>query len=574
MRQLLIFLAFVICLPVVAFAQQTSWVQIEAQPSLAEAQERARTYAQDFPNVAGFYVGSGWYAVALGPYTPNDARTLRRQLRRSGAIPADAFVADGARYRSQFWPVGVGVPLAPQPLPGNPTLPTEPQVQQIIEPDETPKQAYRSEAALDATARKKLQTALQWAGAYRGGIDGKFGKGTRNAMARWQTENGYPKTGVLTTQQRAALITAYDAILSGLGLQTVQDDAVGIRMAIPAGVVKFTGYDAPFARFDSTGDSPAQVLLISQEGNGQTLAGLYEIMQTLEIVPPTGPRSLTRRGFTLEGQSNTLHSYTEATLKNGEIKGFTLVWPAGDDERRARVLDEMRSSFTTLDGVLDPMATPPGREQSLDMMSGLEIRRPKISRSGFFITEQGHVATTADVVENCTRLTIDGDHDVAVVMADRAAGLAVLAPQTPLAPAAHAAFQIETPRLHSAVAIAGFPYNGVLSTATMTFGNLADIRGLDGDQGVYRLAASTMASETGGPVFDQTGQVIGMLHINPNASGKRLPDDVSFAHSSSAIVPALRQVVPVTIGSKAGITTEEQITDQAVKMTVLVRCWG
>ena len=47
-------------------------------------------------------------------------------------------------------------------------------------------------------------------------------------------------------------------------------------------------YEAPFAHYD--GKDGAQVLLISQSGDGDTLFGLYDIMQTLEIVPPEGER--------------------------------------------------------------------------------------------------------------------------------------------------------------------------------------------------------------------------------------------------------------------------------------------
>ena len=49
-------------------AQDRVWLQIEAQPRLDTAQERAEAYAGVFPETNGFRLRSGWYAIVLGPY--------------------------------------------------------------------------------------------------------------------------------------------------------------------------------------------------------------------------------------------------------------------------------------------------------------------------------------------------------------------------------------------------------------------------------------------------------------------------------------------------------------------------
>ncbi|MDB9943506.1 hypothetical protein OAD19_00450 [Octadecabacter sp.] len=47
-------------------------------------------------------------------------------------------------------------------------------------------------------------------------------------MSAWQTNNNHEVTGVLTTSQRAELLGKYNAILDGMGLQLVRDDASSI----------------------------------------------------------------------------------------------------------------------------------------------------------------------------------------------------------------------------------------------------------------------------------------------------------------------------------------------------------
>ena len=89
-----------------ASAQEAAWLQIEAQPTLNEAQFRAQAYASSMPEVNGFALSSGWYAIALGPYSEERAQELRREYLRTGRIPRDSYVSDGAGYGQQFWPVG------------------------------------------------------------------------------------------------------------------------------------------------------------------------------------------------------------------------------------------------------------------------------------------------------------------------------------------------------------------------------------------------------------------------------------------------------------------------------------
>jgi hypothetical protein len=259
--------------PVTTLAQNVVYVQVEAQPTLSSAQARARFYAGQLENVNGYFLGGRWYGVVLGPYAPNDANTVLRQLRREGKIPNDSYIVTGGNFRQQFWPIGVGAQTTAQPLPETTTPTVEndapveiaplaevaaPEIDPIAIPDETRAQARASEALLDRNQRKDLQTALQWADFYTSAIDGAYGRGTRASMRAWQEANFEDPTGILTTAQRAALLTSYNAVLDGMELQLVRDDASGIEMLIPTGIVAFSEYEPPFARFDPKSDLNAR----------------------------------------------------------------------------------------------------------------------------------------------------------------------------------------------------------------------------------------------------------------------------------------------------------------------------
>ena len=602
-RFILALVAVLLCLAPLAqrAAAQSSedvvWVQIEAQPSLAEATARARAYAAELEDVNGFSLGGGWYGIAVGPYRRADAEQVLRGYVQQRVVPRDSFIQLSSAFRQQFWPVGANVlsrgvleapagteTAAQEPAPAADPAPDAdpeadstpaPQVTEDPTPppaDETVAEARRSERALSADERKELQIALQWAGYYDAAIDGAFGRGTRNSMAGWQEANNFEVTGVLTTLQRAALLRQYNAVLEGLGLQVVRDDRAGIEMVMPTAEVSFARYEAPFAHYDSTGDIGARVILISQEGDQNTLFGLYEIMQTLEIVPLNGPRQRNSNSFELVGENGRIVSQTRVSLEGGEIKGFTLIWPAGDEDRRRRVIAEMSKSFARLPGALDPAAGSDA-EQAIDLVSGLQVRQPKLSRSGFFIDTSGAVLTTSEVVGGCGRLTLDGDTEANVLADDAGTGLAILKPRSTLAPLAIASFDLDEPRLQSEVSVAGYSYEGVLSAATLTYGTLADVRGLQGEAYLNRLDLAAQPGDAGGPVFDVSGNVVGMLLPRPEGD-QTLPENVAFALDGASIAQAASAAgVNISAAERSGTVAPRDLRIAAQGMTVLVSCW-
>ncbi|PCH66839.1 MAG: peptidoglycan-binding protein [Rhodobacteraceae bacterium] len=585
MRRFLTSILFVyVFLTQAVSAQDVVWIQVEAHPSLRVAQQRAQAYSGTLEDVSGFSLGGNWYGVLLGPYTRPDAEKVLRVYRRAGQIPADSFISFTSSLGQQFWPVGAdtlgsGVTVEPQvnvalaqtntPV----AAPVATPAAAPVVPDETRAQARRSERALSAAQRKQLQIALKAGGFYAAGIDGAFGPGTRASMRAWQTAYGVDPTGILTTRQRQMLMDQYNAPLLSAGMAVVRDDQAGIEMQIPAKVVGFARYEPPFAHYDNIGaPDGARVLLISQPGSQATLFGLYDIMQTLEIVPLDGPRERSKDRFTLEGRGNGIVSYTEARLAKGNIKGFTLIWPQGDEDRRTRILSAMQNSFTRLDGVLDPGAGADS-QQSVDLVSGLNVRKPRLSRSGFYIDAKGTVVTTIEAVQNCSKITLDNAYEADLVASDDTLGLAVLRPSAPLAPLAVAQLRAGEPRLQSDVAVSGYSYEGILGAPTLTFGKLSDIKGLRGEADLTRLALAAQTGDAGGPVFDTGGGVVGML-LPTSKSAQKLPGDVVFAADAGAI-NALMQQAGITVATQEAPTsiTPDELVRIARGMTVLVSCW-
>ncbi|MEO0917393.1 MAG: serine protease, partial [Pseudomonadota bacterium] len=473
-------------------------------------------------------------------------------------------VADGRAFRERIYGTGIAtvVPAAPAtPAP-------------VLQPgEETPEQARRSERDLSREDRALLQTALRFEGFYNSVIDADFGPGTRRAMGAWQEANGFEATGILTTLQRRDLAETYLAAVNSLGLAPVFDEAAGIEIDLPTGLVSFDRYEAPFAHYEALTDDGVKVILISLSGDSTTLAAYFDIMQMLEVVPTEGDRNLGRESFTIEGQNDRIRSHTFARRAGEAVKGFSLVWPAGDDRRFRLVLDAMKASFRTNEAVL-PDGLGSG-VQDIDLLAGLDIRRPEKARSGFYVDSDGMVLTTIEAVGQCRRITLDDEVEADVVARNMALGLALVRPRQTLAPLSIARLATEEPRLQSNVAVAGYSFGGRLTAPTLTFGTLADLKDLNGDTDFQRLSITSAPGDAGGPVLAGSGAIVGMLLSDAADGTRQLPGDVAFAADAPAIADFLfvNGITPAATDIGTPIPPED-LTLLAADLTVLVSCWN
>jgi peptidoglycan hydrolase-like protein with peptidoglycan-binding domain len=563
-------LMFILALmPRGALAQEGMvWIQVEAHPTLAVAEDRAQAYSALFPETAGFRLRSGWYGIMLGPYPADEGAIRMDALQREGLIPVDSFIAYQRDFGAIYWPAADAPPLLPEAeVPLAETA--------AVLPDETRAEARDSEALLLPEERKDLQTALQWFGFYEGEIDGAFGPGTRAAMTGWQEAQGMLEpTGILTSRQRAELLAAYRDAIAAFGFAEVVEAEAGITLTLPLGLVEFDHYEPPFVYYRPRNEGAPQIALISQPGDPATLAGLYDLLQSLEAVPLTGERSRDDRRFRIRGTSDRYDTRVYAELTGGFIKGWMLISGPGNAARDDRIAAQIEATFAAdSTRALDPGMVALDADTRAGLLAGLKVRKPRLSRSGLYVSDSGAVVTTLQAVEGCARLTLDRTVEAQVALTDPATGLAILTPLSPLAPGQVAAFRLASERPGTEVMLAGYPYEDRLPAPVMTFGTLEEATGLNGEPGLKRLSIQALPGDAGGPVLDATGAVIGML-LPPEDGDRTLPPGVHFAAAGAEIARVLTgagiEPMPAT---GQGALPPADLTALGTGMTVLVSCW-
>lgn len=571
-------LAVVVYLPRQAAAQNLAegtapaWIQLEALPDLTTAEERARAYNTSFANVAGFRLGTKWYLLTLGPFPATEAAGRLAALKAAGQIPRDAFITDGADHGAQFWPVGAAM----APLQAGPVAPASDEATAAAAPppsDETLAEAKASEAQLSRDERAQLQAGLKWYGFYDGALDGAFGPGTRASMGAWQTALGYDATGVLTNLQRATLLANYRSEEASFGFAPTIEPESGIEFALPTALLAFDRYEPPFVHYTAKDGSALRLLLISEPGDGDTLAGLYDLLQTLDAVPSTGARSLDGNSFTLNGASDAGSAFATARASKGAIKGYLLVWQPDQADIAQRILAMLDSSFrSTGDQVLDPGLVPLDQTVKAGVLAGMAVKSPLGTASGIYVDAKGLVLTVASAVQGCGKITLDGSLDAEIIAQDNGLNAAILRPLAPAAPLAAATLSTQSPALGSQVFLAGYSLPTGLPAPVLTEGQIKALGGPAGEAGLLTLSASVTPHDIGGPVVDQTGAVLGMI-LGGELGGKTLPQGISLAQGAASLAPLLVQAGVAATAASPAPPSPDTRSAALSGMTVQIACW-
>jgi serine protease Do len=145
-----------------------------------------------------------------------------------------------------------------------------------------------------------------------------------------------------------------------------------------------------------------------------------------------------------------------------------------------------------------------------------------------------------------------------------------------------ASFRLQS-RVGEPVAAYGFPYAGLLSSSgNFTIGNISALSGMNDDSRFIQISAQVQPGNSGGPLFDLSGSVIGVISSQLNSlkmmqEGGDFPQNVNFAIQAPIVVKFLsaKGVNPKSDSSAAhGELPPADVADLAKKITVQVYCPG
>ena len=209
------------------------------------------------------------------------------------------------------------------------------------------------------------------------------------------------------------------------------------------------------------------------------------------------------------------------------------------------------------------------------------VVRGSTSGSGIIVSE-GQVLTNHHVVRECdAHEIIDGNnavHSATLQASDTLRDLALLSVEKRFANIARVRSDA-TPKLGEAVTVVGYPLVTVLgSNPTVGFGHVSSTTGIRDNPAQMQISVPIQGGNSGGPVFDQAGNVIGVVvskldALKIAARGGDLPQNVNFAIRGEVMRLFLennRVNFPVSRDSAKLENTD--IASRGAAVTVRVRC--
>jgi hypothetical protein len=219
--------------------------------------------------------------------------------------------------------------------------------------------------------------------------------------------------------------------------------------------------------------------------------------------------------------------------------------------------------------------------QTSSPLTVTETKRAVATGSGFVVSTAGHIVTAAHVVNGCSGLHVkiggtaesakiivqDDKNDVALIGLEKAHG-------TPLK------FRQDSRiRLGEQVTALGYPLQGVLASGmNVTTGTLSGLAGPGDDIRLFQFTAPIQAGNSGGPLLDRSGHVIGLVtsKLSPAWSAKNLgvlPENINFAVKQSVVRDLLdsRAVEYVTDNSSEAAETTD-VVEKASNSVAFIEC--
>ena len=214
---------------------------------------------------------------------------------------------------------------------------------------------------------------------------------------------------------------------------------------------------------------------------------------------------------------------------------------------------------------------------------GRQGQAPRQVSSGTgFVVAPRQIMTNHHVAEGCTamRARLPGGQEIAatVIASDARRDLALLRTEGDPGPVLPFRRPAEV-RRGEAVVTYGFPLAGLLSSGpTLTTGDVSALAGLGDDARQIQISAPVQQGNSGGPLLDLRGHVVGVIVSKLNAQRVAqatgdIPQNVNFAVKHTEAMDFMREhgVQPL-LQEGGALRTAAEVGEVAHASTVFLRC--
>lgn len=417
-------------------------------------------------------------------------------------------------------------------------------------------EAHRLEprSGLTYTEIQMLQDALIWVGQYGGLKDGGWGAGTDRALQGWRRSSNLSTDSLISRAELVALFEKALSVRTEMGWTLGRDSNTGFWFGWPAKIVRgpqpFRDDVSYGSDYEARGEGQLRLTtrvtradarsLINDFAKGESgrRLGVTQVnyrldrpdRQVVSLDTSNGTTIYIRydrfgsewRGLSVAGKGGIAPLWLIAPI-SAEFTGAPTPTVNATEPGQAPIIGSvlafiMQKSSPSAEGQPSTRKSDPVNN-SADSASKPDPRPPtSASRSpvevgsgtAFVVRRDGMMLTNAHVVEGCGSLALADGTAISVVAVDEKRDLALVR-------AAHhfptsLAFRRDQTIDHGErVLVFGYPYYRLVSESlNITDGIVTSLTGLRGSTRNFQISANMQPGNSGGPVLDGNGRVIGI----------------------------------------------------------------
>jgi S1-C subfamily serine protease len=441
-----------------------------------------------------------------------------------------------------------------------------------------------NEKALTVDEVRVVQTALAFQSLYNGLIDGEWGWMTDRAINSFsaQQEAPYPQNLDL-----AVLFFSYVDQLDQHGWEYRHLENLGVSFLFPARTAVFDGMRNETVVYRHQGSS---LVLSWGQSYLQSASAMHDwhLEQARRGSEPYTVRQPSSLITFVETNDGTLRYLRSIPIGPRWANISVAVRP--EDEGLLRAV----SGSITRGRAQDPFISDSGKLVQMLSLLAAAVSAPdnevstqedpapqptsEVTATGtaFLVSAEGHFLTNHHVISDCSQVR-RGNAVLGVVYVSEMFDLAMLVDRE-LTGRDYLTFAAGSPRLNSSVTAGGFPLQPWLSSINVTQGSVTSLSGMRGYPNHIQISAPIQPGNSGGPVVDQYGNVVGVVVGQINElfiaeQGGSIPQNVNFAIRGEIAKIFMSQAgVDAEIGSRTIPLAPEEIGERISESTFLIEC--
>lgn len=263
------------------------------------------------------------------------------------------------------------------------------------------------------------------------------------------------------------------------------------------------------------------------------------------------------------------YSYSIGAGQEKTIHAYSVDWEDAVTQARKSIFDEPQEKEPDPRQIIAANRPQPAAPSALSLSDALE--RASGSGSGFFVGNEGYFVTNAHVAGSTSRVHIyhrDKMLPARVIHASKIVDLALLKTEEAVDGLALAE---EEGDLGQDVFAIGFPNPDIQGVGIkVTKGVISSQSGIYDDHTKFQIDAAIQPGNSGGPLCDASGQVVGVVVSTLSAAnliknGRDIPQNVNYAIKASELGAFLRSR---SVKVQRGTTSPAPGSSQGVKAAV------